>query len=98
MTRNPFINAGAAAVYIGTLVLFIGSLAAFDGQETLLIPISMLSLLVLSVLTMSYCFFLTPVQMCLDGEKHEAVRLFKHSVAVFAGIVAVFFGILLSVR
>lgn len=94
MTKNPFINAGAAAVYIGLVVLFMGQLERIDGPETLLIPLAMLSLLVLSVLMMTYCFFFVPAQLYLDGQKKEAAQLFTHSVAAFAGIVVVFLGIL----
>lgn len=94
MTKNPLINAGAAAIYIGAVVLFMSSLDGFDGPETLLIPLTMISLLVLSVLMMSYCFFFSPVQMYLDGQKKEAVSLFTKSVAAFASIVAMFLGTL----
>lgn len=94
MTRNPLINAGAAAVYIGAVVLFISSLSRFEEPETLLVPLAMISLLVLSVLVMSYCFFFSPIQMYLDGQKKEAVSLFTKSVAAFASIVAMFLGTL----
>ena len=97
MTKNPFINAGAAAAYIGAVVLFINFVSHPDTPDsgTLFVPLAMLSLLVLSVLMMAYCFFFTPVQMYLNGQKKEAVRLFSASVATFAGIVVVFLGILL---
>ena len=97
MTKNPFINAGAAAACIGAVVLFINYVSHPDTPDsgTLFVPLAMLSLLVLSVLMMAYCFFFTPVQMYLNGQKKEAVRLFSASVATFAGIVVVFLGILL---
>lgn len=94
MTKNPFINAGAAAVYIGGVVLFISSLPGPD-PDTVLMPITMLSLLVLSVLAMTYFFFLVPVQLYFDGHKKEAVSLFTQTTAIFAVFVAALLGALL---
>lgn len=95
MTKNPFINAGAAGAYIGAVVLFINYLSRPNTPDTLLAPLAMISLLVLSVLVMAYCFFLTPMQMYLEGEKKEAVSLFTQSFGAFAVIVAVLLGTLL---
>lgn len=96
MTKNPFINAGAAAVYIGVVVLFFNYISRPNTPDTtMLAPLVVLSVLVLSVLVMAYCFFLTPIQMYLNGQKKEAVGLFSTSVAVFAAIVVVFLGVLL---
>ena len=97
MTKNPFINAGAAGAYIGAVVLFINFISRPNTPDsgTLFVPLAMLSLLVLSVLVMAYCFFFTPIQMYLDGQKKEAVSLFSTSVAAFAAIVVVFVGAML---
>ncbi len=97
MSKSPIINAGAAVLYIGMVVLFIHGLSNPNtpDPDTLLIPLSMISLLVLSVLFMSYCFFFQPLQMYLDGKKTEAVNLFTKSVAIFAGLVVLFWGLLL---
>jgi hypothetical protein len=94
MTKNPYLNAGAAAAYIGGVVLFMSSMARFEEPDTLLLPITFLSLLVLSVLMMAYCFFFEPVQMYLDGHKDQAVHLFTKSLMTFAGIVVVLLGVL----
>ncbi len=53
----------------------------------LVMPLIMISLLVLSVLAMAYCFFFQPVQMYLDGHKREAIDLFIKTTGVFAVIV-----------
>ena len=97
MTKNPLLNAGAAAAYIGAVVLFISSLGDFENQgvETLFIPLFMISLVVFSVLMMAYCFFFQPVQMFLDGQKKEAVSLFSKSVLYFGAIVVALFGVML---
>ncbi len=94
MTRNPLLNAGAAAAYIGAVVLFITYMSGSDEPDTILAPLAMISLLVLSVLMMAYCFFFQPMQMYLDGQKREAIRLFTQTVAAFAVIVVVLLGVL----
>lgn len=88
MTKNPFLNAGAAAAYIGAVVLFISQMPGPD-PDTLLLPMSMLGLLVLSVLVMASCFFFVPFQLYFEGKKAEAVAFFGQTVTAFAAIVVV---------
>ncbi len=101
MTKNPFLNAIAASAYIVAIILLISSLEVLAGpdgeKESILIPMAMLSLLVLSVATMSYLFFFQPVQMYLDGNKKEAAALFTKTLFAFAGITAVFFLVMIIV-
>jgi len=87
MTKQPLLNAGAAALYIVAVVSFMFYMDP-DHIEipTILVPIVMLSTLVLSVLVLSYIFFLKPGQMYLDGDKNAAVKLFVQNVAAFAAI------------
>ena len=94
MTRNPLINAGAAALYIASIVLFITNLPGPDPQG-IIMPMAMLSLLVLSVLVMAYTLLLAPVRLYLDDKKEAAVRLFGQTLAVFACITAGFLALLL---
>lgn len=96
MTKNPFWNAAFAALYIiGIVSLIQYVLAPLDVEKnvekTILIPIMMLSLFVLSAAVMGYIFFGVPVQLYLDGEKKQAVHLFLKTVAAFAGITATLF-------
>ena len=88
MSRNPYINALLAALYIVFVVLLItyGPAYVRDKPDTILAPMAMLSLLVFSVALMGYLFFLQPVQMFLDGQKHEAVELFTKTLGAFAVI------------
>lgn len=53
-------------------------------KESIFMPIGMLSLLVLSVALMAYLFFYRPVLMLLDGQREKAVKLFLHTVGIFA--------------
>lgn len=92
MTKNPFWNAAFAALYIiGIVSLIQYVLAPLDVEKTILIPIMMLSLFVLSAAVMGYIFLGAPVQLYLDGEKKTAVHLFLKTVAVFAGITTILF-------
>jgi hypothetical protein len=97
MTKNPYLNALFAALYIAAVAsfLFYGT-RQFEGvEETILIPIAMLSLFVLSALFMGLCFLYQPVQMFLDGQKKEAASLVMTSAVTFAGITLLAFAALL---
>lgn len=92
MTKNPFLNALAALGYIVGLVL-----AVFWGgpilgpEETVLIPMAMLSLFVFSAAAMGYIFLYQPVTMYLDGHKREALDLFLMTLAIFGSAIALLF-------
>ena len=89
MTKNPYINAGAAALYIVAVVLFINSISGPpDTPDTWFTPIMVLSLFVFSAAFMGYTFFFHPVQMYLDGQKQEAVSLFTRTLLSFGVITA----------
>lgn len=91
MTTNPFYNALFAIAYIVMLVTVIFSTTHFHGfpQESILYPMVMLSVLVLSVALMAFLFFYQPVILLLDGHRQKAVKLFLQTVGIFAvGIVA----------
>ena len=84
MTKNPYINALAAALYI-VVVASIMTLGQKSGPDpSVLVPIAVLSLFVLSAAVMGYVFFFQPVQMFLDGAKKESVDLFVKTIAAFA--------------
>lgn len=92
MTKNPFINAASASLYI-TLVaafMFYGS-KSFPPKDTVLAPIAMISLLTLSAAVMGFLFIYQPLQLLLDGHKKNAVNLFLQTIAVFAGITVLVF-------
>lgn len=66
-----------------------------DTEDTVLIPIAMLSLFVLSALFMGLCFLYQPVQMYLNGTKREAADLVIKSAITFASITVLIFVTLL---
>jgi hypothetical protein len=95
MTKNPFINALAATLYI-TLVatfFFYGS-KSFPSKDTFLTPIAMISLFTLSAAVMGYLFLYQPLLLLMDGHKKTSVNLFLQTLASFAGITIIIFVLL----
>lgn len=90
MTTNPFLNAGAALLYIVGLVSIMYFGSALSGEEdSILFPIAALSVFVLSAAVMAIVFFYQPVVLFFDGKRTEAVQLVVKTVATFAVWVAV---------
>lgn len=92
MTTNPFYNASLAILYIVTVVSTIFYTAQiFGDEESILFPIGGLSLFVLSAAVMAYLFFYRPVLLLLDGEREKGVKLFLHTLGIFACVTGVLF-------
>lgn len=85
MTKNPLINALAALAYIAlvVLIMFYGP-EEVGPTESIVMPIAMLSLFVLSVAVMGYVFFSWPMRLYLDGQKGEGIVLFLKTLGIFA--------------
>lgn len=103
MTRNPFINAAAAAVYIAGVVslLYFGipMLGIEEGPDQsppLLFFVSLLSLFVLSVLAMCVSFLLQPFVIAFGGSPREGAKLLLATGGAFAAIVAALFAALFA--
>lgn len=87
MTKNPFYNAGTAALYIFAIVNVVMLIEDMTrGRDNYMTPVVVLSLLVLSASVMAYIFFYKPMVMILDGQRTEAAKLFLQTVGIFAGI------------
>jgi hypothetical protein len=98
MTKNPIINAFSATLYIVVVVSLLFYFSTFEGMDnTILIPITILSLFVLSAAVMGYIFVYNPLQLFLEGKKEEAVGLFLKTVGTFALITAIIFGVTLGI-
>lgn len=91
-TPTPLRNALFAALYIAGIVMLISSFERFfsDQPDTIVAPMVMLSLLVLSVAIMGYLFVFEPARMYLEGKKQEAITFFGKTVGFFAAFVLVF--------
>lgn len=92
MTKNPFVNAFSATLYITliAILMFFGE-TFFGHKDTILTPIAILSLFSLSAAIMAYLFLYQPLMLFLDGHRKKAVNLFLKTVAVFAGITVTIF-------
>ncbi len=98
MKHTPFRNALFALGYIILLVSSIYSTSYVTGapEESVLYPMVMLSLLVLSVALMAYLFFYQPMVLILDGEREKAVSFFIRMLSMFAlGIVVILGAVLI---
>ena len=91
MAKKALVNALLAEVYIIVVVSVINYIMEGPNKpdETILIPIAMLSLFVLSAAVMGYFFLAQPAELYLAGEKKQAVNLFLSTVATFAVITGV---------
>ena len=88
--KKPFLYALVAAVYIVFIVLAINTFDSVLPKENLIIPMTMLSLLVLSVAVMGFLFFYEPAQLLIENRKQEALKMFAKIISIFACFVAIF--------
>jgi hypothetical protein len=88
--KNPLTHAFAAALYIVVIVFTVDAVVTESREETILVPMVMLSLLVLSVAVMGFLFFAEPLRLFMDNKRREAVVFFGKTLAAFAGCVAIF--------
>ncbi|MBI2109417.1 MAG: hypothetical protein HYT93_04590 [Parcubacteria group bacterium] len=93
MTKKSFLHALLAELYIIGIVSVMqyGKQLFGETEETILIPMAMLSLFVLSAAVMGYLFVFEPMQLYLDGKKKEAVHFFLSTILVFAVITVLLF-------
>src|SRR3990167_7723688 len=96
MSKNPYMNALLASAYIVVVAfaMYFGSQNAGE-TDSVLAPIAMLSLLVLSVAVMGYLFFFQPVQLYMTGRAEEAGTFFLKTVGVFALVTSIFLALIL---
>lgn len=94
MNLNPYQSAVLASVYIVGVVHLIQFFSRYGdtagGEDIILIPIMMLSLLTLSVAVMGFLFGYGPLTLYLDGKKHEAVTYVLKTIGTFALCTVVF--------
>jgi membrane protease YdiL (CAAX protease family) len=90
--KKPFLHALGAAVYIVGIVLLTQAVGAVlkQGHDTIIIPMTMLSLFVLSAAVMGYLFLSEPVALLIANRKEEAILFFGKVVGFFACFLVVF--------
>ncbi len=96
MIRNPYLNAFMALGYIAGIILAIHgtSSIAQNTPDTLLAPLTMLSLFVLSVAVMGILFVYEPLRLFFENQKQEALSFLVKTVGTFACFVVLLAGIL----
>jgi len=92
--KKPFLFALLAVLYIVLLVLGFNLAPKNMPDNTILIPMAMLGLLVLSVVVMGFLFFYEPLRLYMENQKKEAVIFLGKTVAVFACFVVIFLTLL----
>jgi len=97
MNKNPFLNAVFAAAYIVIIVLVMNKFSSVSPPEdSIFAPMTMISLLVLSVAIMGFLFVYEPVRLIIENKKQEAVTFFTKTILTFACFVILFVLLLLS--
>ena len=97
MAKNPILNALAAVLYITFVacVMFYGVEKKVP-NNSILVPIAVLSLFTLSAAVMGYIFLYQPIQLYFDGKKKQAINLVLLTIAAFAVVTAIIFALLIS--
>ncbi|OGH40078.1 MAG: hypothetical protein A2894_04040 [Candidatus Levybacteria bacterium RIFCSPLOWO2_01_FULL_40_64] len=97
MTKNPFLNAIGAILYIAVVasVMFYGTKIS-GPVDSIIGPIAAISLFTLSAAVMAYVFGYEPFQLYFDGKKKQALDLALKTIAAFAIITAIILVLLFS--
>ena len=77
-------------VVIAFIVLLVQTVTSLWQRETILIPMTMLGLFVLSAAVMGFLFLSEPLKLFMENKKHEAVVFFAKVVGFFACFEIVF--------
>lgn len=90
--KKPFLYASAAAGYIIIIIAIaqISSLLLKSQNGTFVIPMTVLSLFVLSAAVMGFLFLSEPLQLLIEHKKQEAIIYFAKIVGFFACYVVLF--------
>ncbi len=90
--KKPFLYASGAALYIIIIVFVVQTVSSALQSEngTLVIPMTMLSLFVLSAAVMGFLFLSEPLYLLVENRKREAIVFFAKIVGFFACFVAIF--------
>lgn len=98
--KKPFLHALGAALYIVGIVFVVQAVTTtLKGyNQSILIPMTMLSLFVLSAAVMGYLFLSESIYLLMENKKHEAVVFFAKVVGIFAGFALILTALLFVVN
>ena len=90
--KKPFTYAFGAALYIVFIVLIAQAVGAMlkNQNDTIIAPMTMLSLFVLSAAVMGFLFLSEPIRLYMENQKKEAVIFFGKIVGIFACFVVLY--------
>lgn len=88
--KKPFLYAVGATLYIVIIVFVMNTVVTALPEKTMLIPMAMLGLFVLSATVMGFFFLSEPLIFLIENRKHEAIDFFLKTVAIFACFIAIF--------
>lgn len=89
--KKSFLHALGAALYIVLIVSVMFSFSSFMPKEdNIFMPITMLSLFVLSTAVMGFLFLSEPIRLYIEGQKKEAISFFTKTIGFFACFVVLF--------
>ncbi len=91
LIRNAFLHALGAAAYVALVasgIFYSSHLIAPGPDRSILIPMTMLLLLVLSAAMMGTLIFGRPVMLYLDGKKKEALSFLFYTLGFFSLLTA----------
>lgn len=86
--KKPFLHAFAAIMYIVVVASIISATSGTD-KKTMLLPVIVLSLLVLSVAVMGFLFFYEPVSLFMENRKKEGTAFFLKTIGFFASFLII---------
>lgn len=92
-------NSLATTFYVFLVAAFMsyGEEAKFGRINTILIPVTMLLLFVLSAAITSFLIFGKPAQMYVDGKRKEALTLLGYTLASFGAITVIAVVLLITI-
>ena len=85
MKNKPFLHALTAAIYIVLVVFVMDMVTSFTQmKETILVPMTVLGIFVLSAAVMGYLFLSEPLKLYFENRKDEATKFFLQTIGYFA--------------
>jgi hypothetical protein len=100
--KYSIINAFGTALYVIAIASFMNFLGKYftdnTGNNTVLIPISMLMLFVFSAAFTGSLVFGRPVMWYLDGKKREALFLLIYTLGIFMALTVIAFMFLITLN
>jgi hypothetical protein len=96
--KKPFTYALFAVAYIMIIVTGLHLTSSIEiPEQTIIVPMAMLSLLVLSAALMGFLFASEPILLYMENKKKEAVSFFFKTIGFFAGFVVILFALALCI-